>query len=198
MRLPDRAHTDRPWRVHQITADFHLEDVWALPVRGGPDDLDQVVGRFGSGESPLQLPGLAGLLWSIRQWLGTRLGWDRADAGLGGRVSSLRERLPADLPAEPDDPARDFGPFRPIFRTHDEWAAEVANRTVHGVLHLGWVADTDGRHFAQMAVLVRPNGRLGRAYMAAIAPLRHLIVYPQLMRSLERARSGAETGSTRV
>jgi len=32
---------------------------------------------------------------------------------------------------------------------------------------------------------VKPRGRLGEAYMAAIAPFRHLIVYPALMRQIE-------------
>ena len=39
MRLPDAAHTSRPWRIHEIAGDFRLEDVWALPTPGGPDDL---------------------------------------------------------------------------------------------------------------------------------------------------------------
>ena len=30
-----------------------------------------------------------------------------------------------------------------------------------------------------MAVYVKPNGPLGSAYMAAIKPFRHLIVYPR-------------------
>lgn len=37
-----------------------------------------------------------------------------------------------------------------------------------------------------MAVLVKPNGRFGAAYMAAIKPFRHLIVHPALMRAIER------------
>jgi hypothetical protein len=37
-----------------------------------------------------------------------------------------------------------------------------------------------------MAVLVKPNGRLGAAYMAAIKPFRYGLVYPALMRSVER------------
>jgi hypothetical protein len=37
-----------------------------------------------------------------------------------------------------------------------------------------------------MAVLVKPNGLLGTAYMAAIRPFRHLIVYPSMMRQIER------------
>jgi hypothetical protein len=32
MRLPDSAHTCRPWRIHELTRDFRLEDVWELPV----------------------------------------------------------------------------------------------------------------------------------------------------------------------
>ena len=35
MRLPNTAHTSQPWRIHEITGDFRLEDVWALPTPGG-------------------------------------------------------------------------------------------------------------------------------------------------------------------
>ena len=37
-----------------------------------------------------------------------------------------------------------------------------------------------------MAVLVKPNGIFGAAYMKAIAPFRHLIVYPAMIREIER------------
>ena len=37
IRLPNTAHTSRPWRIHELTRDFRLEDVWQLPGRGGPD-----------------------------------------------------------------------------------------------------------------------------------------------------------------
>jgi Protein of unknown function (DUF2867) len=37
-----------------------------------------------------------------------------------------------------------------------------------------------------MAVLVNPNGLFGNVYMAAIRPFRHLIVYPAMLRQLER------------
>ena len=35
MRLPNTAHTQRPWRIHAIAPDFAVEDVWALPTPGG-------------------------------------------------------------------------------------------------------------------------------------------------------------------
>jgi hypothetical protein len=47
------------------------------------------------------------------------------------------------------------------------------------------VQDGDG-YRGQMAVLVKPNGPAGRAYMAAILPFRHLIVYPAMLRDLGR------------
>jgi hypothetical protein len=56
---------------------------------------------------------------------------------------------------------------------------------MHGVMHVGWVPDESGGYRGQMAVLVKPNGLVGSAYMAAIRPFRHLIVYPALMRQLQ-------------
>ena len=53
--------------------------------------------------------------------------------------------------------------FSPVYRTDDEAALEIANQTVHGVLHLGWVPDGCGGYRGQMAVLVKPNGLLGQA-----------------------------------
>jgi hypothetical protein len=38
-----------------------------------------------------------------------------------------------------------------------------------------------------MAVCVKPRGLLGTGYMAAIKPFRHLIVYPTMLRGIERA-----------
>jgi hypothetical protein len=38
-----------------------------------------------------------------------------------------------------------------------------------------------------MAVYVKPNGLLGTGYMTAIAPFRHLVVYPPMMREMGRA-----------
>jgi hypothetical protein len=77
-------------------------------------------------------------------------------------------------------------PFAPLYRTDDEFAAEVSNQTVHGVMHLGWADQGGGRYQGQMAVYVKPRGRLGQGYMALIKPFRYAIVYPALMRQVER------------
>ncbi|WP_149261883.1 DUF2867 domain-containing protein [Actinomadura sp. K4S16] len=185
MKLPPTAHTDRPWRIHEITPDFRLEDVWALPATGGPEDFPKLLEQMTSSEN--HLPGVAGVLFAIRWQLGRLLGWDKEDSGLDGRVRSLRERLPDDLRDRPPGPAPRSLPFQPLYLTEDEWAAETANRTMHGVMHVSWVPDGSDGHRAHMAVLVKPNGLLGKAYMAAILPFRHILVYPALMRTIERA-----------
>ena len=123
-------------------------------------------------------------LFAIRWTLGRLLGLDRSSAGLAGRVHSLRERLPADLRGGPDLRGFDDAAFTPLFVTDDELALEIANQTMHGVLHIGWVSDAGGGYRGQMAVLVKPNGSLGVGYLAAIAPFRHLIVYPLMLRDI--------------
>jgi hypothetical protein len=185
VRLPDSAHTERPWRIHEIVPDFRLEDVWALPTPGGPGDfpllLDGVAVLDPAGSSRISR-----MLFDLRWKLGELLGWDDERDGLGGRVRSLRERLPADLRDGPRGPEFRELPFAPLYVTADEFAAEIANETMHGVLHLGWVENGEGGWRGQMAVLVKPNGLLGRLYMAAIAPFRHLLVYPAAMREVRR------------
>ena len=187
MRLPSTAHTARPWRIHELTHDFRLEDVWALPTPGGPDDFPRLVAAIASGDPSQGSSRVARTLWAIRWKVGALLGWDGPDAGAGSRVPKLCDRLPADLRDAPSGPDFTSLPFTSLYLLEDEFAAEIANQTMHGILHLGWVPDQRGGYRGQMAVLVKPNGLLGTAYMAAIRPFRHLIVYPQLMQQIERA-----------
>jgi hypothetical protein len=207
MRLPDTAHTSRPWRIHEFTPEFRLEDVWALPTPGGPDDFPRLVRLIASGNASRDSKGAARALWAIRLKLGEILGWDgpdagpRSDAGSGSDASpapdrtSLRGRLPADLRDLPPGPDFRALPFTPLYITADEFAAEIINRTVHGVLHLGWVRDGAGSYHGQLAVLVKPNGVLGTGYMAAIAPFRHLIVYPPMIRQIGQAWRARDAGA---
>ena len=187
MRLPDTAHTSRPWRIHELTGDFRVEDVWALPTPGGPDDFPQLV-QLGAALDPSNSGSCAvRALFALRWKIGELLGWDEDDTAPGSGSPTLRDRLPADLRDGPYGPRSADLPFIPLYLTEHEMAAEIANRTMHGVLHLGWVPDGSGGYRGQMAVLVKPNGRLGDAYMAAIKPFRHLLVYPQMLREFGRA-----------
>jgi len=157
----------------------------AAPAQfGGPGDLSRLVAQFAAGG--MKVSGASRALFAARERLGALAGWDRPGSGVGGRVRSLRERLPADLRDGPRGPDLPRLPFRSVYLTDTEWAAEIANGTMHGVVHIGWVRDADGGHRGQLAVLVKPNGLAGRAYMVAITPFRHLIVYPELVRAIGR------------
>jgi hypothetical protein len=185
MRLPNTAHTSRPWRIHELAPDFDVEDVWALQTPGRPDELPRLVSQIASDNFPDGAPLVVRILWEARWKIGALLRWDGQGAGVGSRVTSLRDRLPSDLRDAPS--GLEIGsPFTSVYQLEDEWAAEMANRTVHAVMHIGWVPDESGGYRGQMAVLVKPNGLFGAAYMAAIKPFRYLIVYPALMRRFER------------
>jgi hypothetical protein len=197
MKLPSTAHTSRRWRIHEIAPDFRLEDVWALPTPGGPHDFPKLVEGIASADPAQSSSRAARMLWAIRWKLGELLGWDDEETGLGSRVPTLRDRLPADLRDAPSGPDFASAPFTSLYLLDDEFAAEVANQTVHGVMHLGWVPDGSGGYRGQMAVLVKPNGLFGIAYMATIRPFRHLIVYPALLREIERVfRAGVGEPTT--
>ncbi|QEV21182.1 DUF2867 domain-containing protein [Streptomyces alboniger] len=186
MKLPNSAHTSRPWRIHEITRDFRLYDVWALPTPGGPGDFPLLIQDTVKGDTSESPSRVSRALFAIRWKLGKLFGWDDPDSGVGSRVPTLRDRLPADLREGPAGPEFDSLPFTSVYLRDDEWASELGNRTVHGVMHLSWVPDGKGGYRGQMAVLVKPNGLFGKAYMAAIAPFRHLLVYPQLMREIDQ------------
>ena len=50
MVIPNETHAARPWRIHELIPDFRLEDVWALPTPGGPDDFPLLVEGFVSSD----------------------------------------------------------------------------------------------------------------------------------------------------
>ncbi len=183
MRLSRSAYTARDWRMHEIAPDFTVEDVWELPIRGARDELPRVVDAIFGSSFPDYAPLIVRFLWAARWRIGALLRWDDADNGLDARVPSLRERLPADLRAGAD---AQLDRFAVVYRTDDEFAAEMANRTVHTVMHLGWLPGDAGDYVCRMTVLVRPNGRLGAIYMTAIKPFRRLFVYPALLQMIAR------------
>jgi hypothetical protein len=195
MKIPNDVHQSARWRIRAIAPDFAVEDVWALPARGRAEDFALLLEMMTTSD-PSELPSLGGrVLWGARDLLG-RLGLGRvstpaddAAAGLtipGTDESSLAERLPADLVGTAEDIHFDTLPFVPLYRTADEFAAELSNPTVHAVMHLAWAEQADGIFQGQLAVYVKPRGRLGRAYLAFIKPFRLLLVYPAMMRHLDR------------
>jgi uncharacterized protein DUF2867 len=200
MRLPNSEHESRPWRIREITPDFTLEDVWALPVYGGAEDFQKALELMVSSDMAEAESLPTRVLWRIRDRLGSWFDLGRisapvdsgSDGGAGGlpipgeSETSLAGRLPEDLRNTASDLRFESLPFVSLYRTDVEFAAEISNKTVHGVMHLAWVDQGEGRYQGQMAVYVKPRGAFGKGYMALIKPFRYWIVYPALMRQTER------------
>lgn len=198
MKLPNAEHERQPWRIHDLVPDFVLEDYWALPMRGGPEDFGALLALAGSFDPARAESRPTRFLWNLRDRLGVWFDLGEVSAPVEGEESgglpipgsaetSLRDRVPPDLRGTAKGFAFGSLPFVPLYRTDREAAAELSNKTVHGVAHLGWVDLGDGRWEGRMAVYVKPRGAFGRAYMALIKPFRYWIVYPALMRQMERA-----------
>jgi hypothetical protein len=192
-RVGEGVYRARPWRVHALAADFRLLDVWRLPLDADPDPTrGQTFDRF------LRLflangvqadSALANALFRLRLVAGRVLGLDRPGRppGIPGTDEpSIAVRLgPADRARDRtaalvlDVPAL----AAPVYVFEEEALFEIANRTVSALLHLGWVdaaarAGATARKTAELAVYVKPRGRLGAVYMALIGPFRHTFVYP--------------------
>jgi hypothetical protein len=198
MRLPNATHEAHPWVIAEVAPDFKLLDVWQLPARGSRDEFADLVETVASLDPEKGDSRATRALFSLRWRLGKWFGWDDDTTPLpvpGSTETTLSARVPEDLRDTVTRPvAVGSATFVPIYRTDDEWAAEISNSTVHAVLQLAWVAEGEGLYRGRMGVYVKPRGRFGSAYMALIGPFRHLIVYPALMRQIARAwdaRSGA-------
>ncbi len=177
-----------------------MEDVWALPAHGGAEDFPALLDLMVSSDPANAESFASRTLWRVRICLGSWFGLGTISAPIDSGPDAAADRLPIPgtndvsltdrLPADLRDTASDLEfrslPFTPLYRTDVEFAAEFSNRTVHGVLHLAWVDRGAGRYDGQLAVYVKPRGRFGTAYMALIAPFRYLVVYPALMRQVER------------
>ncbi len=195
MRLPNSVHEAHPWVIAEVAPDFKLLDVWALPVEGGPDEFASFLESMTSFDPANAASAVSRALFWVRYRLGDLLGWDatRKRPIPGCTETTLSARLPEDVRGSAKNSLisgamqRAGGGFVPLYLTDDEFAAELSNGTVHGVLHVAWVEHGGGRFRAQMGVYVKPRGRRGEIYMMLIQPFRHLIVYPALMRQIGRA-----------
>ena len=183
----------RSWLIDEIAEDLDLLDVWPLPAEGGRDDFPEFLELMGTLD-----PNDAGVPTRLLIWIRFRLGDllnldDQTQDHVipGSTETTLVGRVPEGLRGSAADTSLGevfrIAGLVPLYRTDEEWAGEISNATVHGVLHLAWVEETGDRYRGRLAIYVKPRGLLGSAYMALIQPFRHLIVYPAFMRQIERA-----------
>jgi hypothetical protein len=203
------AHRARPWRVHTLAPDFELLDLWEVALPGsaaeeGFADFLRVFVASGVEQwpvyrlrptSPADVVHAARLvgavaLFGLRRVLGRLLALD-ADRALripGRKEMRVRERL-VDADRARDTgvlPARVGAAFEPVYAFGDEALLEIANRTIHALLHLSWIEPAPGRRSVMLAVYVKSRGWQSRAYLSLIRPFRHLVVYPAWIAHLTR------------
>ncbi len=203
------------WRISELAHDFELMDTWVLPATGRLEEFGDMCDIVldpspskGSSSSRGQraTAWVSDQLFTIRYKLGELLGWDDDVNTLaipGCAETSLRERLSVEEELElahweqahhTEDSMDDQSSassmdlaFKPILRSETEFASELSNNTVHAVMHLGWVQQGPNSYRGQLRVYVKHRGRLGKPYMTAIAPFRHYLVYPVMMKRIGRA-----------
>ncbi|GII97608.1 hypothetical protein Ssi02_78390 [Sinosporangium siamense] len=172
--------------------------MWSFRTPGaGPGDFPAMLAAMRTAGGLAKQPRPVRFLFALRWRLGALCEWDTPSAGLGRRVGSLRDRLPGDIRDAPRGPDHEGMPLKAVYELDLESVRELANKTVHTLMHLGWVQGASGDYELRMAVLVKPNGWFGRLYMAAIAPFRYLIVYPALTRQWEHAWRNRDQGTGR-
>ena len=178
LRIAASDYSAQPWRLHEIAPrEFRVEDVWRIPGTGTAAEFDQLIDRLCTFDPSTSSSVILRALFGARERLGELFGWDD---GLWEPHRTLIDRVPEDLRSSSGLNLSPL-PFRQLYRTPAEWAAEAANQTMHGILHLGRVPEGEDRYAAHLTVLVKPNGLLGQAYMAFIKPFRYLLVYPRLL-----------------
>jgi hypothetical protein len=182
--------------VHDFLQDVPLQDVWAIPLRGGGP------GRTIHDFRPLftfarlqEVNPAVRALFGLRTRLGSLFGWDQQCPAW--RAESYVHRLTTtDRARSVVAPGTPEGPFTTLYVFEQEQLSEVRNATVHAFSSLS-MAEAEGGYLVYWAIYVKPVSRWTGAYMTAIAPFRHLLVYPAIIGMVQRAwaeRHGAESG----
>lgn len=180
-------------RVHTFLADVPLHDVWRMTLRGGGPDrtvLDFKGLMAGSTERQPN-PAVRGL-FALRGWLGRAFGWD--DPQDPRQPPSYQDHLTEADRGRTLEPPGSGEFFQVLYTFERETLAEIRNRTVHAFVCFAIAPDAGDDWRGYMAVYVKPVGVITRAYMSMIDPFRRLIIYPSLIRQLER-RWAAQYGA---
>jgi len=185
MRLDADGFRARPLRAHVLLHDIPLEDAWAIPLSGGGAGRTvQDVGALmlaGRETAPVVVRGL----FRLRRRIGALFGWD--DPRPAWNAESYVDRLsPEDRALSLVAPGTPDGSFRLLYRFEDEQLSELRNATVHAFASLS-IRQTSGGYLAYLGVFVQPVHRFTKPYMAAIAPFRRRVVYPAIIRRVQRA-----------
>ena len=172
--------------VHTFLADVPLEDVSAVDLAGGGEGRGVADLRALLAALDLRSASRATrFLFGLRLLLGRLFGWDREQVELPAE-SYIHRLTPAQRARSSVVPGTPSGGFRVVYELEDEALSEIINATVHAFLCYALVPTATGYRL-YWAVYVKPVSRFTSLYMAAIEPFRRFIVYPSILRRIERA-----------
>ncbi len=187
MRYPKADFRQLDLQVHSLLTTPRLMDVWAIPLENGgagrtlQDFLDMAENTRARDVNPL----VRGLFW-VRHQLGRLFGWDGAATASQPAPASYVDRIPDELRAASlDEVGLIRGPVRILYRLENELLAEVINATVHAFISFSVFARDDG-YVAYLGVYAIYTKWWTRYYLALIEPFRQFIVYPMLIKTVQK------------
>lgn len=186
MRIDPAAFRELDLRVHTFLDGVPVHDVWRVELGPRDDEPDvRTVRKVLASEISTSMNPIARGLFALRALLGRLFGWDeeradRSSVSFEARLTDDDRRRTLEPPGKAD------GPFRVLYVFPNEALSEVINRTVHAFLCVALVPNAEGYSF-YWAVYVRPVGPFTPIYMALIDPFRRWVVYPSILRRIQRA-----------
>lgn len=193
--LPNDDFTRVPLQVHRVFQHIQqtprLMDVWAVPLPGGgPGRTIADVEALLRNSSPADINPVVRGLFAIREGLGWLLGWDPDPASTPASLpeSSFAHRLPDDLGAASTvAPGTQRGMVRVLYQLGDEVLLEAINATAHAFVSFSLrPQDNSPDYLGLLAVYVIETKWWTRLYLGLIEPFRRYLVYPSLLRTLQR------------
>ncbi len=194
MRITREEFQQMELRVHTFLADVPLHDVWVFHLRGGGEGRRlHDFRKLWSSETVQRVGPVVSVLFRLRSALGDLFGWDN-EKHQNAASLYVHRLTDADLAQSlgiPGSPT--IGPFRSVYAFEDEALDEIINGTVHALSLMAMRRAMNG-YIVYWAIYVKKVNWLTPIYMALIDPFRRILVYPAIIKKLERAWVSAYQG----
>lgn len=185
MRVAPEVFHQKPLYAHAFLAGVPLHDVWAIRLQGGgPGHTLHQLQPLLNFQNIERIHPLVHGLFALRFALGKLFRWD-ADAAEVAPASYLHRLPAADRARSLTPPGTLASPFRVIYEFENEALSEIINGTVQAFSLLAMEPTAEGYQI-HWAIYVKKVNWLTPFYMALIDPFRHLLIYPLIIRYVER------------
>ena len=188
MRIENEEFSRKSLRVHTLLPDVPLHDAWAIRLEGGGDgrtllDFQQLL----SFDQMERVNPIVRAVFGLRHLLGRLFRWDdeEAESRESSYIHGLSDEDRSRSLVEPGSVVSTSFPIRVIYLWEDEALYESINATAHTLLAIS-MERSPGGYTVCWGVHVKRTGWLTPLYLTLIDPFRRLVVYPGIIRALER------------